>query len=495
MPPVPGHPEIEVLLTFDGSWEQVLHTAASWTRMPIKVVHRLACVCDSILPTSVHEGTIHHFPDASVVIRRETGFLSAGRVGKRMATGWLALKLNLKWPGRILLVIVATGLTLPIAEYLLQRTESRQSYFVTSPGLHRIFKPMPGIMPGVEGESQFLINAYGLRGSSPSPGHDFRILCVGGSTTECMILDEKHTWPELLGGMLSTMPGERRSIWVGNAGKSGCNSRHNLLHVEKLLDQIPGIDMVILLLGVNDLGFRLAADASYAPWNQDRRDTDIQVLEKAFDVFPPPGREETETSLFALQTLRHKIARMVDAFNPPPQLQAQVQDDAGRSYNHWRRSRQRAVKAGRIRTTLPDLDSSLREYERNIRLIIAAARNRRVDCVFLTQPVLWREDLPPDMESLLWMGGVGNFRFEKKCEYYSTEALKDGMDLYNQKLREVCKAESVTCIDLAGVIEKDMSLFYDGCHFNQRGAARVAEEVFKGLPDLRRRQGLRGTAQ
>ena len=46
-------------------------------------------------------------------------------------------------------------------------------------------------------------------------------------------------------------------IWVGNVGKSGHDTRHNRLQVEKLLDQYPRIDMVVLLEGVNDMRFWL----------------------------------------------------------------------------------------------------------------------------------------------------------------------------------------------------------------------------------------------
>ena len=88
---------------------------------------------------------------------------------------------------------------------------------------------------------------------------------------------------------------------------------------------------------------------------------------------------------------------------------------------------------------------------------------------------MWREGLPPDKERLLWMGGVGNFRFEKRSSYYSAKALRAGMDLYNNRLREVCRTEGVTCIDLAAALNDDLSAYYDDCHFNQKGAVKVAE--------------------
>lgn len=378
------------------------------------------------------------------------------------------------WLGRGALLLLAVGCTLLAAEAILRSVETNRRYFVHKPGLRRIFRPMADVMPGVQGESRFFVNADGLRAPPLTPGQDLRILCVGGSTTECMILDEDRTWPALLNARLNAEAGAKRSIWVGNAGKSGCNSRHNLLHVEKLLKQLPRVDVLVLLLGVNDLGFRLAADRNYSPWQPEQRDADDALYEKAFAVAParrPPG---PRPALWALSSLRATFLRLRKAKEPAPELQAQVQDAAGACYKSWRFSRQ---KAGRIRNDLPDLGPALAEYEQNLRAILAAARQHRVRCVFLTQPVLWRAGLPHEQERLLWMGGVGNFRFEKGCDYYSTPALRAGMDLYNNTLREVCRAETVDCIDLAALLSKDLSLFYDDCHFNQQGAEQVAETL------------------
>lgn len=386
-----------------------------------------------------------------------------------------------KWISRIALLLVAVAGTLLAAEAILRYAETTSSYFVHTPGSHRIFRPMDGVMPGVEGESKFLINAQGLRGPIVESRHNMRILCVGGSTTECMILDEKETWPALLRDQLMSKADDKTQIWVGNAGKSGCNSRHNLLQVEELLKKLQDIDILVVLIGVNDLAHRLAADQNYASWERGGKATDSDLYKKAFDISPVTPATNRPTVL-TLSSLRSRFSRLLNKWAPPPELQAQIQDEAGASYNMWRRYRR---KARQIRTELPDLVPALTEYERNLRAIITTARRYNVRCVFVTQPTMWREGLPPDKEALLWMGGVGNFRFEKRSEYYSTQVLRVGMDLYNNKLREVCCTEKVDCIDLAVAIDLDLSVFYDCCHFNERGAQRVAE-ILANAPQLMR---------
>jgi len=381
-----------------------------------------------------------------------------------------------KWSSRIALLLLAIVGTVFAVEAILLCMDANLPHFVHTPGLSRIFRPMTNVMPGVEGESRFIVNAHGLRGPGlPKPSRDdIRILCIGGSTTECMILDEDQTWPARLNDMLQAKPGEIRRVWIGNAGKSGNNSRHNLLHAEQLLNQIPDVDTIILLLGVNDLSSRLVLDEGYTRWDLTLKETDTALYEKAFDVVPAHTPPDERPAMWALPTLRARFSRLRSTFQPAPEIEAQIQDDAGACYNMWRRYRR---KARQIRTELPDLGPALVEYEQNLKAIIATARQHKVRCVFVTQPVMWREGLPPDKERLLWMGGVGNFRFEKRSHYYSTKALRAGMDLYNNKLREVCRTEVVNCIDLAAALNDDLSVYYDDCHFNQKGAERVAEII------------------
>jgi hypothetical protein len=49
------------------------------------------------------------------------------------------------------------------------------------------------------------------------------------------------------------------------------------------------------------------------------------------------------------------------------------------------------------------------------------------------------------------------------------------MNRYNQATIDVCREENVDCIDLAGMLPKDTTIFYDHCHFNISGCERVAE--------------------
>ena len=44
----------------------------------------------------------------------------------------------------------------------------------------------------------------------------------------------------------------------------------------------------------------------------------------------------------------------------------------------------------------------------------------------------------------------------------------------------VCAKRGLRCVDLTG-LSGDPSVFYDDCHFNERGSLRVAELVAEGM--------------
>jgi lysophospholipase L1-like esterase len=135
-------------------------------------------------------------------------------------------------------------------------------YHMWPPGLRQVFTPLPTVMPGITGPSRYVINQNGLRGD-PLPNDDmYKILAIGGSTTECVYLDETEAWPYLLQQSLSQT---NKKVWVGNAGRSGLNTKSHILQLTHLTED-GGIQAVIMLIGVNDFMQRLAKGDEYQPF-------------------------------------------------------------------------------------------------------------------------------------------------------------------------------------------------------------------------------------
>ena len=63
------------------------------------------------------------------------------------------------------------------------------------------------------------------------------------------------------------------------------------------------------------------------------------------------------------------------------------------------------------------------------------------------------------------------------AEYYSAEALADGMQRYNRALLGICRQRAVECLDVATQLPRTPEVFYDDAHFTDHGAALLAELV------------------
>jgi lysophospholipase L1-like esterase len=337
--------------------------------------------------------------------------------------------------------------------------KDRNKYFVLQPNLKKTLKIKIGILPGVSGDSNFLTNSDGMRGDEIPRDYTSKILAIGGSTTECLYLDQKKTWPYLLQQLLNDN-GKAGSYWVGNVGRSGHTSVENYLQLKYLLEQYQDIKTVIYLAGVNDFLKRLSADTNYMP--KDIEQPTEEDLHRAFVNVP---RFKTYRDLALYKLLRN----IYDSIEYRKLLQ-----DTADVYIRWRLNRQ---SASELIDNLPDLSSSLNHYKYNLHHIIDLAKSHGVRLIFMTQPFLWKDNMAEEEKKLLWTGGIGDYQ-RNSGRYYSTGALAEGMDIYNKALIDVCKKRNAEYIDLSNIIPRDVTSFYDDVHFNENGARSVARAIF-----------------
>src|SRR5579872_4346983 len=139
------------------------------------------------------------------------------------------------------LVIFSILLSLLLAEFVLRFIyPSTTRYYVWQPLLRHTFYPDTSLLPGLSPVSEFTINAYGIRGieSVKDPqlfkaekNDDRYYLCLGGSTTECLYLDDKKSWPSQL-WVAANQDSDFRVRYVGNIGKSGCTLREHYIQMK-----------------------------------------------------------------------------------------------------------------------------------------------------------------------------------------------------------------------------------------------------------------------
>jgi len=364
---------------------------------------------------------------------------------------------------RLVLAGVAFLLALVVSECTARIVVPPASrYLVWEPNMHRVLEPEPEFVPGVEGDGRFITNALGYR-ADPAPADDrFRILALGGSTTECLYLDQTEIWTALLQETLSA----REPTWVANAGKAGLNASHHALQAEKLLDQEPGFDAVIVLVGVND--FRRAFSWPEKPYRNAKA-----VRHKAFARFPLAERFPRSLGLW-------RCARIVRDLGVTSSSK-DVQDTSGSHLNRRRKERQ---DARQWLEQLPDMEHALTLYEGHLKSMIESCKARGVPCVLITQPTVWRDGLPDELERLMWMGDVDSQEIDGLKVQVPTPLLAQGMQAFNDRTKAVAARHSVGVIDLTASIPGDLTAFFDDCHFNENGARLVAGEVARQLDEL-----------
>ena len=104
---------------------------------------------------------------------------------------------------------------------------------------------LPGVPPR---RRRFTTNNVGFRGgflARPKPAAEYRVFMVGGSTTECLYLDDTEAVTFILQEELNRRMGGKRQWRVYNAGKSGNRSYDHLAMISQRIVHLEP-DMIIV---------------------------------------------------------------------------------------------------------------------------------------------------------------------------------------------------------------------------------------------------------
>lgn len=373
----------------------------------------------------------------------------------------------------VVICVSAIGLALSAFgfEFYL-KSRKFDGYTVWPPRVDQTVKAKPGLLPGISGPARITTNKYGIRARDFSFRDDYRILAIGGSTTECIFLDDTETWAFLLGKKLEDKLRSTR-VWVGNVGKSGHTTRNHIEVMEKFVPQLSSIDAVFLMVGINDMSLRLSHGGGAVRGGtaeefqlETKKGTFVTIPEVVDPIYRFPRLRSR------IEVLRHRICgcEQVGGDEDSPY----VIDAGGVQYEKWRLHRRLSKK--RIRT-VPRIADDLNVFRANLNELIDLAERQNIRVVFATQPTIWHHGMSSHVKSLLWFGGVGPFQQVAGQPYYTVDVLMKVINRYNRVLKTVCEQRQVECVDLAAIIPRDTTAFYDDCHFNENGARLVADAV------------------
>ncbi|MEO7455009.1 MAG: hypothetical protein ABIY52_02025 [Gemmatimonadaceae bacterium] len=372
--------------------------------------------------------------------------------------------------GNALAALVALVVTALLAEGVLRLVlPPRDRFYVNAPGTHQTASISPAVVRGVDSVVDYHINSAGIRGPAfGSDAGEYRILTVGGSTTECLLLNDDQAWPALLASALPRT-GDGRHAWVGSVGRSAMTSREHVLHLKYLLRQYPRIDAVVVLTGVNDMLSALRQGDEYLmPRPITDRIAERADMRRAFVVAPHMDELPVDsvplpwykrTALYDVAR-RARLARSArGTFDIDPQGGLVMA------------RRKRSVTT--LTDTLPPLALPLAEFRRNLEAMTRIAFARHVRLIFVTQSSAWRANMSAAEQRDLWLGWQGA-GWQEATQYFSPAALDNAMVSYNAELRRLCARRSVECVDAASVIPKSAANFYDDVHFTRAGAHALA---------------------
>jgi len=296
------------------------------------------------------------------------------------------------------------------------------------------FEPNSASLSGVSGLAHSRFNSAGLRGPEfSSDGQRFHFLCIGGSTTEGLYLDDTETWP---GRLMAELNGPDQSdVWVAATAGGDLATGHHLRFI-RTATMVEHAECLIVMPGANDL-VRFVLGIS----NSDS---------------PPPIWFESAIVEVSKQLWN---ARLGHGF---------VWDRTGDGLA--RRQSDRPIPA---HSRVPDLQRELRDYRSRLESIVREAKSAKRRLVFVTHPVLWDDFLTLPAYRLLRFARM--LPEPRDWEYLRPGNLREVMDQFNDVLSEVCQKQQIELVDAASSLNGQSQYFYDDYHLNEAGSAALAK--------------------
>lgn len=288
---------------------------------------------------------------------------------------------------------------------------------------------------GRELPEQAYFDAAGFRTNEAveaKPPGEFRILAVGGSTTENYRNSAGLHWPLVLECRLREAG--RPNVRVLNASMSAYSTAHTLIRLQfDLLDYEP--DMVIVMHAINDLNVTYRALAAGLP-------VDGHYRSKYVNRHFTNMLGDDDVVLF------RSWRGLTELLRPAPSDSEPVKGydlEPGRSY-----------------------------FERNLSMIAALLRHRGAFGVFLTMPI--REDrvdehrTNPENAGLVYLP--------------TSDALRSDMDVYNRTIQAVAdSSQGILSVDMAAQFPDDRSLFLDIVHYTTEGVVTFGDLLAREIVD------------
>jgi len=299
-------------------------------------------------------------------------------------------------------------------------------------------------LPGFENypnRNVFTTNNVGFRGPALNLKEKkaYRIFCVGGSTTECLRLNDGDDWPAKLGTLLNK--DGKKAYEVYNCGKSGDDLNDHMSMISQRIIQLRP-DMIILYSGVNDLR------KSYFDQNPYKIETQ--------NVHKLPF---TKLLLSQFQLYR-RFYYLLKNREAPSQETISLKSN----YKHEVLMAQKAP----VGVNPAPVDTAF--FANKVKAIIGMCKENNIALIIATQKTTWTTT-DKVLSNWIYMNMIGD-------SVYSQTMLQQKMDGLNDIQATLAKQHGVYPLRIDSLIPATSEFFHDDCHFNPKGCEQMAQQCF-----------------
>lgn len=264
------------------------------------------------------------------------------------------------------------------------------------------------------------------------------IIFFGGSTTECLYVEENQRFPILINELMSHKNTGKPVISL-NGGKSGNHSLHSTLNLlAKGIKHRP--KYVVLMHNINDL-VALLLTGSY--WNSAESRSVILKI--------PEG----------LSPLRSFFSSIKNLWCPNIYLAL---------FNEIKKHQPIPDEWKKFRDSIPNLKwiQVEKSFAQSVKSFIQTAKINEIEVILMTQFNRFNPNDEFIKEIFLKDKGKNFIDFETFCNHYQR---------FNEKIREIAVEEEVLLIDLDKAVPKDSMHLFDYVHLNTYGSVQVAKII------------------
>jgi lysophospholipase L1-like esterase len=328
----------------------------------------------------------------------------------------------------------------------------------------------------IKGLKPFVVyerNDFGLRSVSLAKAttnnkapHTIRILCIGASTTDQLTQNTEDLWSSLLESRLKNKLADTGfRIEVAAYGRGGDTVSDTVAWVQKNLVSFSP-DIVVTLLGINDLCWGSRSPIKNIDAQHTRQGPD--------DDFFSTGYPQWQKTLRAVSQIYRHISKIREGLAIRNAIKSGAAIPWAAGYLPIVRNEYKKYPYVECVTRNPD---PLEEFGKIVCSLLDYLNSQHIITIVLAQPVLWQKKMQKDEMEALWFPVTTAGGYARA----STEWLEQEMGKYNQAQQKCADKKSCIYIPLDALIPKTTEVFFDDCHFTDRGNQLVAEALYPVL--------------